>query len=99
MERNRPLNESAFNCAVDWAQHVFCRYVMWQKPLPREWPGTLDQAETLAREFSRGIDSDVGEALVMIIQTTAEAVWREFIRSPGVATEDARQGKLSARTS
>ena len=65
--------------AVSWAEQIMSRLRGWRRPLPHEWPGTIDEARrVVAKVRDPGIDAEQRERLAQRVQNRAVLFWLEF---------------------
>ena len=73
------LEQLAHCQAVYWAELVWNGCVSRGGDLPKEWPGSVEQARLLVAIASNtAIDKGHFERLVDIVQHRARFLWREF---------------------
>jgi len=71
------LEQFAHCQASSWTEHVWKSFVSERRPLPPEWPGSIEQARFLITICANSDTAD-RERLAEIIQQRADVCGRSF---------------------
>jgi hypothetical protein len=94
------LAERADECGAMWAVRKLRRLVTDGIALPRDWPGTIEEARRLVETFADRIGFAERENLASIVQYTAEWTWADSLdvlrpSGAGLAGSPQRDGDAS----
>src|SRR5262249_33644640 len=73
------LAERADECGAMWAVRKWRRLAADGIALPRDWPGTIEEARRLVDTFAERVGFAERENLASIVQYTAEWTWGDSI--------------------